>query len=131
MLRKHAADLPARPASDGCLLAEVIHPQNDGTSRGLSLARARLAPGQSTRPHRLDFLEIYYFLAGRGVMHLAGEKAAVEPDDCVYLPPGQVQWLQNTGQEDLVFLCVCHPAYDPAGDHDGKAPDSGKAEEGA
>lgn len=118
MLLKRAAKLPTFTASDGCLLAEVIHPAHDATAPGLSLARASLPPGGRTAPHRLDFLEVYYFLAGNGVMHVDHESAPVGPEDCVYLPAGRVQWVENTGQGgDLVFLCVCHPAWSAEGDH--------------
>ncbi len=115
---KDAATLPEFAASDGCILSEVIHPGNDFTDPGISLARASLAPGKSTIPHQLDFIEIYYVLSGSGIMHLNGESRQVGPDACVYIPPGTTQWLENPGQdESIVFLCICHPAYDPAGDH--------------
>jgi mannose-6-phosphate isomerase-like protein (cupin superfamily) len=117
VLHKRADQLPTFTASDGCRLAEVIHPGKDGTSQGVSLARASLSPGAATTPHRLDFLEIYYVLRGRGVVHHGGEAQEVEPESCVHLPPGAVQWVENTGEEDLVFLCVCHPAWRAGGDH--------------
>ena len=116
-LIKDAANLPRFRASDGCNLAEVIHPQNDATAPGLSLARASLGPQQSTSPHLLDFVEIYYVISGHGLMHLNGRPVEVGPDACVYVPPHTKQWLENTDPvQDIVFLCICHPAYDPAGD---------------
>lgn len=117
MLHKNAGQLKVFEASDGCRLAEVIHPANDGTSPEVSLSRAWLPPGGATKPHRLDFLEIYYVLQGRGLMHQDGESQEVGPESCVYLPSGARQWLENTGHEDLVFLCVCHPAWRAEGDH--------------
>ncbi len=117
MQHKQADQLPTFVASDGCVLAEVIHPSNDQTSPGVSLSRATLPPGGATKPHRLDFLEIYYVLRGRGLMHVEHESQAVGPESCVYLPPGEAQWLENTGNEELVFLCVCHPAWRAEGDH--------------
>ena len=117
-LKKDAARLPVFIASDGCTLTEVIHPQNDQTVQGLSVARASLAPGGRTRPHHLEFVEVYYILTGQGIMHLEDQAVPVEPDSCIYLPAQTKQWVQNTSEEkELVFLCICHPAYDPAGDH--------------
>lgn len=117
-IHKNAAGLPFFEASDGCLLAEVIHPNNDDTRADLSVARATLPPGQSTRPHMLEFVEIYYVISGQGVMHLGEEEVQVEADSCVYLPPRTDQWLHNPSpDQDLVFLCLCQPAYDPAKDH--------------
>jgi len=117
MLHKRADRVPTFQASDGCLLAEVIHPANDGTSPGVSLSRASLPPGGATKPHRLDFLEIYYVLRGRGVMHVDDHSQAIGPESCVHLPSGAVQWVENTGSDDLVFLCICHPAWRAEGDH--------------
>ena len=115
---KQAAKLPDFQASDGCMLSEVIHPDNDHTAPGLSLARARLAPGESTKPHFLDFTEVYYIITGQGLMHLDDQACEVGPDSCIYAPPKTGQWLENTSQDEPIrFLCVCHPAYDPAGDH--------------
>lgn len=117
MLHKRAPSLPVFQASDGCQLTEVIHPQNDGTAPGVSLARATLPPGKATRPHALDFVEIYYVLSGQGLMHLDEETAEISAESCLYVPAGTRQWVHNTSpKEALVFLCVCHPAYDPQGD---------------
>ncbi len=116
MLHKRADRLEPFTASDGCRLAEVIHPANDPTSSGVSLSRACLPHGKATIPHRLDFLEIYYVLRGRGVLHQDDQAQEVGPESCVYLPAGSRQWLQNTGPDDLVFLCVCHPAWRAEGD---------------
>lgn len=118
MLVKTASALPTFTASDGCRLTEVIHPANDPGVSGISLARAWLPPGGRTSPHRLDFVEVYYFLKGCGRMHVDQVSAEVGPEDCVYLPAGSVQWVENTSREkDLVFLCVCHPAWNAEGDH--------------
>ena len=122
MIHKIAADLPGFTASDDCILSEVIHPVSDRTSPGVSLARATLPPGQATTPHGLDFLEIYYFLSGKGVMHSGSETCEVGPESCVYLEPGSIQWVENVDpHNDLVFLCVCHPAWNQEGDHPAEA----------
>ncbi|MCB2185163.1 MAG: cupin domain-containing protein [Deltaproteobacteria bacterium] len=118
VLVKAAAQLPTFAAADGCQISEVVHPAGDHTSPGVSLARALVPPAGATQPHSLDFLEIYYIISGKGVMHAGEETAPLAPETCVYLPAGTVQWVENTSaQEPLIFLCVCHPGYDPAGDH--------------
>jgi mannose-6-phosphate isomerase-like protein (cupin superfamily) len=117
VLHKNADQLRPFTALDGCLLAEVLHPTRDPIAGEISLARACLPPGKSTTPHRLEFLEIYYVLRGRGVLHQDGHTQEVGPESCVYLPPGSRQWIENTGSDELVFLCVCHPAWRAEGDH--------------
>ena len=117
-LHKSSSRLPVFTASDGCRLSEVIHPANDGTSQDVSLARASLGPGAQTKPHKLEFVEIYYVISGRGIMHVGADQVEVGPGSCVYLPAHTEQWLQNpSDSEPIVFLCVCSPAYDPGLDH--------------
>lgn len=114
LVAKKADSLTEFVASDGCRLAEVIHPAKDGTSQGVSLARAWLEPGAATSPHTIDLLEIYYVLSGQGIMHAGDQRIDLQADVCVHLPPRTVQWVENTSPDkELVFLCVCHPAYDP------------------
>lgn len=116
-LHKHAPAVETFLASDGCTIAEVIHPRGDATVPGISLARAVLTPGMATQAHVLDFVEIYYIISGRGRAYLDDREITMGPEDCLYIAPGQRQWIQNTGAEELVFLCICSPAYDPQGDH--------------
>jgi mannose-6-phosphate isomerase-like protein (cupin superfamily) len=44
-------------------------------------------------------------------MTLGDEEREVAPGDCVVIPPGAVHGLVNTGDEPLVWLCCCAPAY--------------------
>ena len=81
----------------------------------VSIARARVAPGVTTRWHRLDGItERYLVLAGRGRVEL-GRMAAevIGPGDLAYIPPGVAQRITNTETEDLVFLAICTPRFRP------------------
>jgi len=113
MLIKDIGHLIPFASKDSCLIKEIIHPKNDGVSAGISLALAEVEPGGATKPHRLNVLEIYYILSGRGTMHIADQTAEVKPGRAVYIPPGQIQFIENSGNAPLKFLCICHPAYDP------------------
>jgi len=113
VLIKDVNRLEAFATKDGCLIKEIIHPKNDHTSPGLSLAQAELEPGKATLPHRLDGLEVYFIMQGKGLMHVGEESAEVKPGQAIYMPPDKIQFIQNTGPDPLIFLCVCHPGYDP------------------
>ncbi|OGD30435.1 MAG: mannose-6-phosphate isomerase, partial [Candidatus Aminicenantes bacterium RBG_13_63_10] len=78
-----------------------------------SLAWARVPARRSTRPHRLASSEVYYILAGEGEMHIEPEKKTIGPGHVVYIPPGSRQWIENTGQDELRFLCIVDPAWRP------------------
>ncbi len=98
-------------AGDRSLLRELLHPGKTDIALRYSLAHAVVRMGQRTVPHRLAGSEVYYVLEGRGTMHIDGESSEVLPGEAVYIPPGAAQHIENTGDGDLVFLCIVDPAW--------------------
>lgn len=99
-------------ANDLCRLRELIHPEHDGVAVGYSLAHAVVAPGQRTLRHHLEGAsELYYLISGSGRMHIDDEVQEVEAGDTILIPPGAVQFLENTGDEEIVFLALVEPAW--------------------
>ena len=98
-------------AGDGSILRELLHPDKTGLAIRYSLAHARVAPGEKTKAHRLKTAEVYYILSGQGRMHIDAETTAVDADCAIYIPPGSVQYIENTGKDDLIFLCMVDPAW--------------------
>ncbi len=80
---------------------------------GYSLAHAVVPRGTASLPHRLDRSEVYYIIAGAGVMHIDGETRAVGPGVTVYIPPGAVQHIESSGDADLEFVCMVDPGWTP------------------
>ena len=35
----------------------------------------------------------------------------MEAGTLVYVPPGALQWMENTGDRDLVFYCIVDPPW--------------------
>ena len=95
---------------EGCYINELSNSADDPE---LSIARARVASGQTTRWHRLKGVsERYVVLEGRGrveVADLAPEE--VGPGDVVIIPPGEAQRIASVGTGDLVFLAICAPPF--------------------
>ena len=99
------------PSDERCAITELL---NHPACPGVSLARARVAPGVATRLHALRATaERYVILEGRGVVEVAGETARVGPGDRVLIPPDAAQRITNTGAADLVFDCLCTPRFAP------------------
>ncbi len=92
-------------------MRELFNPLKDKMELGYSFAVATIAPGKSSLLHRLKNSEVYYFLAGGGEMQVGGEIRRVRPGQAVYVPPGSVQKVKNTGTEDLMFICIVDPAW--------------------
>ncbi len=95
---------------EGCFIIEVSNTPDDPYA---SIARARVAPGVTTRWHRLhDTMERYVILDGRGRVEL-GELLSqeVNPGDVVLIPPRCRQRITNIGQQDFIFLALCTPPF--------------------
>jgi mannose-6-phosphate isomerase-like protein (cupin superfamily) len=102
-------------AGDHSLLREIFNPRKEKLPLRYSLAYAIIKPGQITYKHRLKSSEVYYILEGEGEMHIDDETARVNPGQAVYIPPDSVQFIDNIGKVDLIFLCIVDPAWQ-AGD---------------
>ena len=104
-------DLEPFTTLDGSTIREIAGPSWT-PARNQSLAEATVPVGGRTVAHyHRATEELYFFTAGRGRMTLARDEREVAAGDCVVIPPGQVHGLVNTGDEPLVLLCCCAPAY--------------------
>jgi len=101
-------------ANDLTVLRELFHPEHDGWPVGYSLAHAVIPAGKrSIRHHLTGSSEVYYLLSGTGRMHIDEEVQDVGPGDALLIPAGAIQFLENTCDEDLVFLAIVEPAWQP------------------
>ena len=46
-------------------------------------------------------------------MHIDDESAEVHPGDTIYIPPMAIQYIECVGEEDLEFLCIVYPEWEP------------------
>ena len=111
MLIRRLKDCDEFIAGDGSILRELLHPGKAPAAIRYSLAHATVRPGETTKAHRLKTAEVYYILSGRGQMHIDAGSATVDAGSAIYIPPGSVQSIGNTGRSDLVFLCIVDPAW--------------------
>ena len=96
---------------EGCHIVEL---HNSADDAGCSIARARVEPGKTTELHCLrDIVERYVIVSGSGEVEIDGKApVAVAAMDVVIIPAAVSQRIRNTGDSDLVFLCVCTPRFD-------------------
>ncbi len=114
MLIKDNAQANYFMALDKTLLCELLHPEREpgNLKMGYSLAQAVLKPGRSSLPHKLKTAsEVYYILEGEGLLVIGEESERVRPGQAIYIPPDSVQFLRNTGEQDLKFLCLVFPPW--------------------
>ena len=111
MFLKHLKDCQEFVAGDGSILRELLHPEKTDLQIRYSLAYAKVTAGQMTKPHKLRTCEVYYIMEGRGLMHIDEESLEVNPECAIYIPPHSRQYIENTGNSDLKFLCIVEPAW--------------------
>ncbi|MFW9846705.1 MAG: cupin domain-containing protein [Candidatus Thorarchaeota archaeon] len=116
MIIKRLAECEEIVALDGTVLRELLNPLHEEMDLKMdySIAHAIVRPGKSSMPHRFfEASEVYYILQGTGTMHIDDHTAEVAPGDVVYIPPKGVQYIENNGTSDLVFLCMVYPSWFP------------------
>jgi len=79
----------------------------------VSIARARVEPGVTTKAHHLKGVqEIYLITRGRGKVQVGNlEPTEVTKGDVVIIPAGTSQRMANIGRTDLIFYCICTPRF--------------------
>lgn len=114
MIIKDIAEASYAEVADKTLLCELFHPEHyqGRVSSRYSIAHACLKPGSASLPHTLiRSSEVYYILEGTGRMHVGEESADLHSGQLVYIPPGKVQYIENTGEGELRFLALVDPSW--------------------
>ena len=91
----------------------ILELSNSEADPGLSIARVRVESGVATALHRIAATaERYVILSGSGRIEIEGlEPEDVAPNDVIVVPAGATQKIANTGDSDLVCLCICTPRF--------------------
>lgn len=112
-IKIHKQDLSREFYTDeGCYILEVANTDNDPN---VSIARARVEAGKTTRWHKLDGIsERYLIIQGHAEVEI-GDLPVTEvlAGEVVTIPPDTRQRIRNIGQGDLIFYCICDPVFSP------------------
>ena len=97
--------------TEGCFITELSNTADDPQ---LSIARARVEPGVTTRWHCLrKTTERYVILEGRGKVEVGDlEPKVLNAGDIIVIPPEERQRIGNIGEGDLIFLAICSPRFE-------------------
>lgn len=108
---RRAAESAEYLTDERCFVTEY---SNSPSDPAVSIARARVSPGETTAWHRLDgIIERYVISQGEALVEVGdGAPERVREGDVVIIPAGVRQRITNTGEGDLLFLCVCTPRFE-------------------
>ena len=95
-----------------CYIIELSNTPDDAE---VSIARARVSPGVTTRWHRVvGTTERYVIVEGLGRVEIGNlVPQEVSAGDVVLIPPSCPQRITNIGPKDLIFLAICTPRFRP------------------
>ncbi|RKY97352.1 MAG: hypothetical protein DRQ10_08670 [Candidatus Hydrothermota bacterium] len=71
-----------------------------------AMRRFTVKPEGFTPYHKHPYEHEIYVLDGEGVVRIEGKDYRIEKDSFVLIPPNLMHQLVNTGDKDLIFLCL-------------------------
>lgn len=97
---------------EGCFISELCNEPEDNS---VSIALARVKTGTKTQTHYLDGIdERYLIIAGKGRVEVDDiPQTEVKAGDLVVIPAGKKQCIENIGNTELLFYCICTPPFNP------------------
>jgi len=113
---KKTSECDAFVANDGCTIRELLHPKNDPVDLPYSLALATVDVGQQSYQHKLQQTEVYHILQGYGRLFIENEDREVGVGDVIVIPAEALQWIENIGNEALIFSAIVSPPWTEDGD---------------
>lgn len=85
---------------------QLLYPWEGVVETPFGAAWAVVPPGGSTKHHAHQEGETFFFAKGHGIMRIGDDSTEVKAGDVVFQQPFQQHTLENTSDEDLLFLTV-------------------------
>lgn len=115
MLTREIADvLVPIVTPSGESIAELVGNASPVKSARHSIAIVTIPPGKSSVLHlHPEAEESYFVTAGRAEIRVGEETFALREGSAALIPPKAPHKITNSGNNDLVFVAVCVPAWEP------------------
>ena len=91
---------PAKDVKVRWLITEEMGAPN------FAMRKFTVAPGGYTPKHVHSWEHETYIESGGGVVFGNGKENPIKPGDVIFVPSDEEHQFRNTGEEDLVFLCL-------------------------
>jgi quercetin dioxygenase-like cupin family protein len=95
----------------GGTLKRMFNPESSGTKH-MTFSIGYFAQGEGLKSHLHPVSEeVYYVVGGEGVVYLGEEKdpITIVPETAIFIPPGTIHGVQNTGEERLIICFFVAP----------------------
>ena len=107
-------DYPSLIMNQGGERIQEILGVQAGSVYSHSIAEITIPPAGTAMPHfHKETEETYLILSGTATIQIQDEQLVLTAGEAVLIEPGEVHQIINNGEENLVFIAVCVPAWQP------------------
>ncbi|MEO9309032.1 MAG: cupin domain-containing protein [Nitrososphaera sp.] len=96
---------------EGTQIKQIFHPHNTMLGIRFSIAKCIMLQRTKSKKHKLKSAEVYYITSGKGILHVDNQSCELKAGYAVYVTPHSEQFIENTGETPLEFLCIVDPAW--------------------
>lgn len=100
------------PGHVGGFSKYLVGTHNGSTTMDFRISRYPIRGRVDLHTHEHEE-QIYYIISGTGTGQLGQERFLLQPGDTLFVPPTVEHAVENTGDEDLVFVVVTSPPNVP------------------
>lgn len=111
MTIKKLQDIEVLDGGECTKIRQIFQPHNTLNGIRYSISHSELKPGKKSKLHKMKTSEVYYILEGEGNLQIDDAIFKVLKDHAIYIPPHSKQCIENTGKNELKFLCIVDPAW--------------------
>lgn len=106
------SEQPWYEAEDRAVAREIASPRNSKL-KTMSIADIKIPAGVEVVPHHHVMEEVYYIVAGSGIMMVEDVEAVVTAGQSVIIAPHEWHNIRNHTDEELRLIVTCVPAWEP------------------
>lgn len=114
MIIINKTDYPSLIMNQGGEKIQEVLGVNAGNVYSHSIAEITIPPGGTAVPHyHKNTEETYLILSGNATLEIQEEQLSLTAGDTVLIEPNEIHQIKNNGKDNLVFIAVCVPAWQP------------------
>ena len=109
MYKVNISDVPCRQRNGLTSYILLQHKDNPGVN--LSVTWVNIEKNSSQKPHSHSPEQSYIIIQGQGNIFIGDEMAKVQEGDLVYIPSNITHYIQNTGDNCLIYISTATPSH--------------------
>ena len=109
-VRRDEAATGDLPVPGGKSMFRILLDEESVGAKQFALLVNEFDPGLTSKAHKHDKEEhAFYIISGTGIIRIEDEPIEVAEGDAVFIPPGKMHEVSNTGDEILKYIVIYAP----------------------